>query len=330
MEDDVTTMAALSVVATVAASLEPVRKQPREPSAEQQAKRAGKLEGFRKRVAAASGEDLGLLRLPVCKPSECRPKWHKLTDDFTGLGQCCRDDLPRRSCCAPAKGPADWSKCADVLPANDCGMRGVLHRSPKGSPRAGFHGVPLFFADEDVKALLHERPPFGYAVPMPLTLTLTPTRTASLTPTLSLSLILSLIATLSLPLLITVTGQRAPSGARAPAQRDGARGAALRQLRGGGQQQHANPNPNPKPKPKPNLNPNPKPNTNPNTNPNPSPKPDPKQVGNSGTLLQRELGAEIDAHDAVTLGRYRGDTGEIWERYRGDTRRRYPTPTPTP
>ena len=34
VEDDLTTMAALSVVATLAASLEPVRKQPREPSAE--------------------------------------------------------------------------------------------------------------------------------------------------------------------------------------------------------------------------------------------------------------------------------------------------------
>ena len=225
-------MAALSVVVTLAASLEPVRKQPREPSAEQQAKRAGKLEGFRKRVAAASGEDLGLLRLPVCKPSECRPKWHKLTDDFTGLGQCCRDDLPRRSCCAPAKGPADWSKCADVLPASDCGMRGVLHRSPKGSPRAGFHGVPLFFADEDVKALLHERPPFGYAVPMALTLTIPPTQTPTLTATLSLrpslrlslslsltlALSLTLSPSLSLPLPLTVTGQRSPSGARAPAQ----------------------------------------------------------------------------------------------------------------
>lgn len=156
-------MAALSMVVTMAASIDPeFRKQPREPSADQQAKRAGKLEGFRKRIAAAGGEDLGLLRLPVCKPSECRPKWHKLTDDFTGLGQCCRDGLPRRSCCAPAKGPAEWKKCADVLPASDCGMRGVLHRSPKNSPRAGFQGVPLFFADEDVKALLQERPPFGY------------------------------------------------------------------------------------------------------------------------------------------------------------------------
>ena len=140
----------------------PVRKQPREPSAEQQEKRAGKLEGFRRRTAAAEGEDLGLLRLPVCKPSECRPKWHKLTDDFTGLGQCCRDGLPRRSCCAPAKGPAEWKKCADVLPASDCGMRGVLHRSPKNTPKPGFQGVPLFFADEDVQSLLQERPPFGY------------------------------------------------------------------------------------------------------------------------------------------------------------------------
>ena len=49
-------------------------------------------------------------------------------------------------------------------------------------------------------------------------------------------------------------------------------------------------------------------------------------MGNSGTLLQRELGAEIDAHDAVTPGRYRGDAGEIW----GDTRRRDPNPNPTP
>jgi len=42
-------------------------------------------------------------------------------------------------------------------------------------------------------------------------------------------------------------------------------------------------------------------------------------VGNSGTLLQRELGAEIDAHDAVALveiqGRCRGDAGEIQGRY---------------
>ena len=165
-------MAALSmVVVSMAAALDPVRKQPREPSAEQQAKRAGKLEGFRKRIAAAGGEDLGLLRLPVCKPSECRPKWHKLTDDFTGLGQCCRDGLPRRSCCAPAKGPAalqaEWRKCADVLPASDCGMRGVLHRSPKNAPRPGFQGVPLFFADEEVKALLQERPPFANPSPNP-------------------------------------------------------------------------------------------------------------------------------------------------------------------
>ena len=168
----VASMAALSmVVVSMAAALDPVRKQPREPSAEQQAKRAGKLEGFRKRIAAAGGEDLGLLRLPVCKPSECRPKWHKLTDDFTGLGQCCRDGLPRRSCCAPAKGPAalqaEWRKCADVLPASDCGMRGVLHRSPKNAPRPGFQGVPLFFADEEVKALLQERPPFANPSPNP-------------------------------------------------------------------------------------------------------------------------------------------------------------------
>ena len=156
---------------------DPVRKQPREPSAEQQAKRAGKLEGFRKRTAAAGGEDLGLLRLPVCKPSECRPKWHKLTDDFTGLGQCCRDGLPRRSCCAPAKGPAalqgEWRKCADVLPASDCGMRGVLHRSPKNAPRPGFQGVPLFFADEEVKALLQERRRLSLTLALTLTLTLT-------------------------------------------------------------------------------------------------------------------------------------------------------------
>jgi hypothetical protein len=208
----VDSMAALSMVVSMAASLDPVRKQPREPSAEQQAKRAGKLEGFRKRIAAAGGEDLGLLRLPVCKPSECRPKWHKLTDDFTGLGQCCRDGLPRRSCCAPTKGPAEWKKCADVLPASDCGMRGVLHRSPKNSPRAGFQGVPLFFADEDVKALLQARPPFGY------------------------------------------------QGSEVKAVRARQRNATVPAVQRFGSC---------------------------------------AVVGNSGTLLQRELGAEIDAHDAV-------------------------------
>ena len=135
---------------------------PREPSPEQIAKKATTLEGFRRRIAAAGGEDLGLLRVPVCKPSECRPRWHKLTDDFTGLGQCCRDDLPRRSCCAPSKGSSDWTRCADVVPATDCSMKGVLHRSPRGQSNPGFSGVPLFFADEDLKAALAERPPFGY------------------------------------------------------------------------------------------------------------------------------------------------------------------------
>ena len=193
-------MAALSmVVVSMEAALDPVRKQPREPSAEQQAKRAGKLEGFRKRTAAAGGEDLGLLRLPVCKPSECRPKWHKLTDDFTGLGQCCRDGLPRRSCCAPAKGPAalqaEWRKCADVLPASDCGMRGVLHRSPKNAPRPGFQGVPLFFADEEVRALLQERPPFANPSPNPDP---NPNLAAGAAGRLSLTLALTLTLTLTL------------------------------------------------------------------------------------------------------------------------------------